>query len=291
MTTTLTATRTENDAHAGLIGDADIAEFHERGYWISPKLFDDEQIAALREAVLRTCRGERDFDNFPWLRFHCQDEASPAVRQVCNAWWVNGVVRDAVMSPKIGYIGSRLMRTAEVRIWHDQVIHKPGVGPDGGGEKSGNVGWHQDCAHWQCANTTNFCTAWVALQDTDLSNGGMRTIVGSHKWGLMPEAYTFGEKDLEEMRRRFESPDHEWIDEPCILKAGEASFHHGLCFHGSGPNLSTEPRLSFIVHMMPQDCGLKADGVYHENASLLGPDTKDGDLFEGKFFPRIWPPA
>jgi len=46
-------------------------------------------------------------------------------------------------------------------------------------------------------------------------------------------------------------------------------------FHGSGPNLSTEPRLSFIAHMTPQNCGLKADGVYHENASLLGSGTKE----------------
>lgn len=276
--------------YASLVTEDDIAEYEARGYWISPKLMSDDEIAELREAVIRTCQGERDFDNMHWIRFNKPPAGSPAIQQVCNGWWVNAVVRKTVLSPKVGYIGTRLMRTTEARLWHDQVLYKPGVGPDGAGEKMGNVGWHQDCGHWQCANTFNFCTAWIALQDTDLNNGGMRTIVGSHKWGLMRDAYTFGEKDLEELRARFEQPDRPWVDEPCLLKAGQASFHHGLTFHGSGPNLTFEPRLSVVAHMMPADCGFKPDGIYHENSALLGPGTKEGDLFAGKYFPRLWPP-
>jgi len=42
-----------------LVTGAVIAEYWERGYWISPKLFDDEQIARLR-AAHETCEEHRD---------------------------------------------------------------------------------------------------------------------------------------------------------------------------------------------------------------------------------------
>jgi ectoine hydroxylase-related dioxygenase (phytanoyl-CoA dioxygenase family) len=205
---------------------------------------------------------------------------------MCNGWWINEAIREIVLSPKIGRIGARLMGTDEVRLWHDQVLYKPGSGSRE--EKSGNVGWHQDYGHWQCASTQNMCTAWIALQDTDLGNGGMRTIVGSHKWGLSEDSYTFGEKDLEGLRKRFEREGQPWIDEPCVLKAGQASFHHSLTFHGSGPNLSDQPRLSIVVHMMPADCAYRNHRQYHPNAALLGPGAREGDLYAGKFFPTIW---
>src|SRR5882757_9388759 len=85
------------------------------------------------------------------------------------------------------------------------------------------------------------CARCGSLQDTDLTNGGMRTIVGSHKWGLIPDADSFHDKDLEGLKGKY-AKGREWIDEPCILKAGEASIHHCLCMHGSGPNLTNDPR-------------------------------------------------
>lgn len=272
------------------VTDADIAEYHERGYWRSPKLFTDAEIAAIRREVERIClRDERDTDNWNWGGGRKWSTYSPSqVRQVTNGWWQNMGVRGAVLKPVIGYIGARLMGTHEARMWHDQVIYKPpSSGPD---DRDGNVGWHQDYAHWQCSSTQNMCTAWVALQDTDLTNGGMRTIVGSHKWGLQDDAYTFGEKDLQGLQAKY-AKGRPWIDEPCVLKAGEASFHHALCFHGSGPNLRNEPRLCLIVHMMPAECALRTDGgaIHHLNATMLGPFVRAGTLFAGPLFPRLWP--
>ena len=118
-------------------------------------------MAAIRLEVIRVCDGERDFDCLHWLTTPNFSDDSPAVRQVCNGWWVNKVMRGPIRTPVIGYIGAQLMDTDEVRVWHDQVLLKPGLGPAGVKETAGNIGWHQDYAHWQCANTDNFCTAWM----------------------------------------------------------------------------------------------------------------------------------
>src|ERR1051326_4425372 len=271
-----------------IITDEILAEDRKGGYWRSPKLLSDDEIESLRQAVDSVCRGERADDTFYCYSQPHFDLTKPNVRQLCNAWWVNHTLRDFLRTPIIGSIAAQFMGTHTVRLWHDQAIVKPGVGSGGSGVRDGNVGWHQDYAHWQCANTTNFCTAWIALQDTDLSNGGMRTIVGSHRWGLSENAYTFGEKDLDGLKARFAREDRPWIDEPCVLKAGEVSFHHALTFHGSGPNLTMAPRLCYIMHMMPHNCGLKRSGLHHPNAGFLGPLAKEGQLFEGDCFPTIW---
>ncbi len=66
-----------------------------------------------------------------------------ANRKVNNSWWVNDAVKKVVLSPAIGEVAAKLLRTNEIRLWHDQVIAKPGLGPDGHNEKAGNIGWHQ----------------------------------------------------------------------------------------------------------------------------------------------------
>ena len=154
----------------------DFASYRKKGYWISPVLFNDEEVCSMRRELERICAGERDYDGFFWLSQPNFGADDPAVRQVNNGWWINKVMRLAVKSPVIGYIGAQLMKTKEVRIWHDQMLWNPGLGVTGESDLSNNIGWHQDYAHWQCANTTNFCTAWVALQDTDEFNGCMQLV-------------------------------------------------------------------------------------------------------------------
>ena len=82
-----------------------------------------------------------------------------------------------VTSTLLGKIGCALMKTPACRLWHDQVIEKPGSGSNVETRDFGNVGWHQDYAYWQVSDTTNMVTAWVALQDTTLTNGAMMTLV------------------------------------------------------------------------------------------------------------------
>jgi ectoine hydroxylase-related dioxygenase (phytanoyl-CoA dioxygenase family) len=270
--------------------EEDLKSYEEKGCWISPKIFSDELIAELRSEYDRIYSGDHDFDCYPWLGPREFDMQDASVKQFNNGWWINKSVRGAVAHPEIGRIAAALMQTEEVRIWHDQVLLKPGVkdyeGEDG---IQNNVGWHQDYAHWQVSNNQNMCTAWVALQDTDASNGAFRIVAGSNQWGLNKDAHTYGEKDLDVLKKQYAPDDREWVEEPVELKAGQASFHNALTFHGSGPNLSSEPRLSLIVHMMPKGCGLQKHSNWHPCATLLGPDAKEGQPFEGEFFPRIWP--
>lgn len=273
-----------------LASDAVVDEYAERGYWRSPKLLDDAAISRLRAAHDRLWAGEFDRP-IPSQYGPPKPQAHPGdLRQLCNAFWLSDAIREIVTSPVIGAIAARLMKVESVRLWHDQAVFKPGAeGLPAGGKPS--VGWHQDLGYWRCTSTSNMCTAWIALQDTDLTNGGMRTIVGSHRWGLLPESNKFWSQALDDDAARFAAiAKGPWVDEPCTLRAGEVSFHHALTFHGSGPNLTSQPRLCVIAHMMPGDTTYRPGPLGHPNLVFLGPDAREGQPFAGPYWPLMWPP-
>ncbi|MCC7361430.1 MAG: phytanoyl-CoA dioxygenase family protein [Anaerolineales bacterium] len=272
-----------------IVTEAVIEEYWERGYWVAPKLLDDDEIERLRAAHDRLWAGDDDYEVPSIYGKVLGDPASPALRQQVDAFWRNAEMRRAILSPVMGKIAATLMRVNYVRLWHDQALYKPAQAGAESLSNLGNVGWHQDYGFWHSCDTTNFCSSWVALQDTDLRNGTMKMIVGSHKWGVI-DGSNNDKKDMETWADHFARlGGGEWVETPVLLKAGEVSFHHGLTFHGSGPNTTTTPRLCVISHMMPGDTRYRAGHSLHPNVALLGPNYVDGQTFENDFFPQMWP--
>jgi len=273
--------------------DADVKEFQERGYWIGPKILDDDTIKLLNDEFKRIFAGEVDFPCHPyeydyWLSsVRKQMENDPGVRKINNSWYINAPVRKLVSNNVVGAMAAKLLGTDEIRLWHDQAIWKPAEGKEGKG--AGNIGWHQDYGYWQCSNNTSMITAWIPLQDVNIENGGMRTIAGSNKWGLIKDSATFFEKDMEGLKEKFASvATGPWQDEPCIMKAGQIVFHHCLTFHGSGANLTDKPRLALALHLMGKGTGYAPGHGSHENVKSLGVNARAGSLFEGDHFPLLY---
>jgi phytanoyl-CoA hydroxylase len=76
--------------------------------------------------------------------------------------------------------------------------------------------------------------------DTDLANGALHVVPGSHRMGLLPHVDTFSHLGLEP---------HEWPFSralPVIGEAGDAIFFHVNTIHGSMENHSDRPRPAFI---------------------------------------------
>ncbi|UVI33193.1 phytanoyl-CoA dioxygenase family protein [Paenibacillus spongiae] len=270
----------------GQITQEDIEFYKTNGYWISPVLFDEQEIEEMRQAHDRIWSFDYDGDGFPL------DEWRPSnnpklLRKIDNSWWINDTIRKTVTNPVLGRIAAGLMESSEARLWYDQVIHKPGTGiKDKDAQASGNVGWHQDYIYWRCTNTENLVTAWIALQDTDLTNGCMSVVPGSHEWGLLEGSDAFFNRDLESVKARIAAESgKEWKEVPMLLKAGQVSFHHSLTIHGSGQNYSEEPRLSVVAHLMPHGTAYQNRGFNVDNIRLLGPRPKEGQVFDNEYFP------
>ncbi len=108
------------------------------------------------------------------------------------------------------------------------------------------VTWHQDLTYWGLDDVDEV-TAWVALSPSTVASGCMRFVPGSHRRGMVPHVDTFNDNNLLTRGQKiaFEFDDSESVD--VILRAGQASLHHGHLFHSSGANTTADRRLGAAI--------------------------------------------
>lgn len=106
--------------------------------------------------------------------------------------------------------------------------------------------WHQDDSYYRQNSISGVrMSVWLALHDSDQSNGAVHFVPGSHKWG---QQVTQDESNMH-CRISIKNPDPEIIKTavcPAISK-GSVVLFHSLTWHYSGPNTSNRARRSFIV--------------------------------------------
>ena len=109
---------------------------------------------------------------------------------------------------------------------------------------------HQDNIFLQ-AHPETCIAAWIAIDDCDGENGGLRVVPGSHRYEIIcpdeadpDESFTSTEITLPEGMSTVQTE----------LAAGDILFFHGSMVHGSGPNRSSDRfRRSLIFHYVPVD--------------------------------------
>jgi ectoine hydroxylase-related dioxygenase (phytanoyl-CoA dioxygenase family) len=267
-----------------LPGPADVDFFEQNGFWIAPQIIDAQRLEVLRRHMTLIYNQNYETGRAP---YNFWQPGSGSLRKTDNVHWSDFTFRDLALDPVIGEIAAALLRTPIIRLWHDQLLFKPGLKP-GTEPTPANVGWHQDYHYWQCAQAPSFVTAWVAFDDVDLSNGCMHVVKGSNHWGLV-DVNNFFEQDLQKQEATMTIPaDTTFEPVPLIMKAGQVSFHHAMSLHGSGPNNTRRPRRSIAIHLMAGDtryrAGTRADD--HMNVQLFKP--QDGDIFQGSMFPVLY---
>lgn len=267
-----------------VVTDEDVAFYQKNGYWVAPKVLSDDELATIREHHAKVVHGDYETGRPPHSRSTTPGEPIDRIVKIDNSYWSDSVLAKLALHPTIGAMAARLAGVPSIRLWHDQLLHKP---PQKDTD-AGAVGWHQDWHYWQCAEPANMLTAWVALIDVDEQNGCMEVVPESHNWGLL-DASDFFAQDLEALQQSIEaSTGKSFKTVPLTLKAGEVSFHHCLTIHGSRPNLSNAPRLSLVIHMLPDGTTYRkgTPAEPHANVKLLS--GQDGDPFAGPYFPVIY---
>ena len=111
--------------------------------------------------------------------------------------------------------------------------------------ESGFVSYHQD-AKYIGLEPHNWVTAWVAITDSNETNGCMRMWSGSHKDNLKKHDEKFNEGNLLTRGQTVKNVPKEKTT-PLILKAGQMSLHHPLVVHGSDLNRSNDRRIGFVI--------------------------------------------
>ena len=264
-----------------LPSEKDVAFYQENGYWISPKIFSDEELAALREHQDLVYSGVHETGKQPWCGGWKFNPKRPLeIRKTDNSHWADLTIRKAVLNATIGAISAKLHGVDSVRIWHDQLLFKPN-----GGEQTGNVGWHQDFGYWRACKEPNLTTATIALVDLTRDNGCLEVVPGSNKRGLLA-ASDFFNQDMDGLKQRIEAESGRKMDTVAMpMKAGQVGFHHCLTIHGSGANRTDAPRRTIAVHQM---CGVIHRNINgkHMNTEIV--ELADGAPFVNAAFPVVF---
>lgn len=279
---------------------SEILEFYERGYLRPGRVFDDGQIAQLRQLIDEVAARERDqghlYDLLDPALWPDADEPASSVATATstepkrvdflfNLWRVEPRVREFVFDARLARWAAQLIGASAVRLLEDNALWKD---PYSGGE----LKWHQDYPYWPLAQP-NAVTAWIALDDTDEENGAMSVAVGSHLTGeRLPAVFGTGTSYLEHKRppsvKPIEDPKALGLKvETVRLRAGEVSFHSALTWHGSGPNESPRQRRALIVRYVGDGTIWLGSRRYDYNYSDEQVGLGAGDPIGGEFFPLI----
>lgn len=120
------------------------------------------------------------------------------------------------------------------------------------------VSWHQDLTYWQL-NDIKEVTCWFAVSSASKKAGCMKFIPGSHTNRLVPHNDTYDSNNLLSRGQEISVEVDEKLAIHAELDEGQASFHHGLLFHSSGPNLTNDRRIGsairYISASMKQNTG------------------------------------
>ncbi|HZH06064.1 MAG TPA: phytanoyl-CoA dioxygenase family protein, partial [Lautropia sp.] len=112
------------------------------------------------------------------------------------------------------------------------------------------VSWHQDSTYWGLSSP-DVVTAWVALTESNLANGAMEVIPGTHLMDQVPHKDTFDDNNLlsrgQEVAVEVDASKAVRLD----LQPGEMSLHHVRLVHGSPPNPSNDRRIGFAIRYIP----------------------------------------
>jgi ectoine hydroxylase-related dioxygenase (phytanoyl-CoA dioxygenase family) len=185
--------------------------------------------------------------------------------------WDFPAVKDFVFSKRFAGIISDLMRVDQVRLWHDQALFK---------EPGGRItDAHQDCSYWPIAEPQLTATMWLALTDVPVEKGCLYFYPQTNDSNLKEYVDIF-----KNPHQPFHLKDSEKIFTP--LKAGDATFHSGLTFHGASNNQTNEMREAMTIIYIKD--GVTFDGSDERNkthTSCVG--LNNGEIINTKFTPVL----
>jgi ectoine hydroxylase-related dioxygenase (phytanoyl-CoA dioxygenase family) len=198
-------------------------EAYERdGFVVVPEVFPREECAAIDAEIVRIDAQRTDGEPHALLQLGLR---SPITRRVC--------------------VDERLLTLVEELVHPGIAIYSAKMVPKLPGVEH-QCRWHQDDAYYRANSlATRRMSIWLALQDSDASNGGVWFLPGSHRWGLQE----FDDRPrgpcsrgivtvTEEQRRSAVCPP---------IAAGSVALFDALTWHFSDSNRSDRVRRAFIV--------------------------------------------
>lgn len=220
---------------AGSLSTAEVERYRRDGFLCPLQVLSPEEAAAHRAALealeARYAGGGLPRPLSQYLRV--------------NAHLVFETARAAALDRRIVDAAESILGP-DLMIWGvEYFIKEPGAGKI--------VSWHQDLTYWGMDGTDHEATAWVALSPATEASGCMKFVPGSHRQAIVPHVDTFAADNLLSRGQEIAVEVDEAQAVAAALQPGQMSLHHGRLFHASGPNVTGDRRIGFVVRFIRPD--------------------------------------
>jgi len=284
-----------------LPSDADVEFYAEHGWYLSKKLFTDDEIDEFVAASERYYAGERDraLPLRPPRLAYWEPAKGEVQRHNDYVHYEHDGLARLLRKPLVGAVAAALARAQEIRVFQSTLIYKPPIAT----EPTNVVPWHFDKHYWSTSTSEAMLTAFIPFHDCDEEMGTITMVDGSHRWREIgrDDSMTrhFADRSAGDLDRVLAENaaynDASVVKIPMIIPKGHLSFHHCRTYHGSPANRSPRPRRAISFHLQDGDNEYRrferADGsVVEYNHDSLVRHTADGrpDYADPDYCPVLW---
>ena len=155
-------------------------------------------------------------------------------------------------------------------VWNQSFFAKPGI-------NGKETPWHQDGAYWPIRPLAT-CTVWLAVDDSNIENGCLKYMPGSHKRKDLKKHKT---DNTENYTLNQEIDPSEYSEDKAFhlqLKAGQMALHDVYIVHGSGVNTSPHSRRGMTMRFMPTSSKFDRE-LAHKHSEKYRLDHQHRTLF------------
>ena len=201
------------------LSSSQLADFERDGFIAPVRLFNDAQIAVLRDELADLMQPGHEGHEL-WYEHHSNEssEAGATLFHALGAWRLRPGLHDVLWNPPFTTAAKQLLG-GPVRFlaMTNFSASRPSMAAWSPGTRTTATGTQ--------TVPMQHLTCWVGLDDSTTENGCLHYVPGSHKWPLLPR--TDLANNMEAILEVL-SPEQlaAFKPVPCELKAGEASFHH-----------------------------------------------------------------
>jgi len=217
----------------------EIAHYRQQGYVVPRFALPPAQVAQMRDALDELIRLNPGVRPEKLVSAHVQGAAGQD-----NGEGVQGVADFLALArdPQIVELVSGILGQ-DIILWGCHVFCKPAA-------EGYETPWHQDGHYWPIRPLAT-CTVWVALEASDVGNGCLRVIPGSHADRALHDHLHEDRTDLTLNQRLAPGTFDEATAVDIQLQAGQMSLHDVYMIHGALPNRSPRRRTGVALRYMP----------------------------------------
>jgi hypothetical protein len=246
-----------------LLTNEEIARFRKDGYVAPIRVFTEEEVHVLANAVNEHLTGSLNSECYELTdKIRIRNVAGDGERPIYeyesdggearfhtfpflfNLWKVDDRFARVARKDTLVRMARQLLAVDEVLLFEDNVVIKAPF--------SKYLPWHQDYSYWPLGEPTAL-TVWIALDDIDSLNGAMEIAPGTQRLGeRLPVAFGDGSAFMRAERPGIPEVPADprslgYEVHAYKLKAGEGGIHDGMVWHGSTPNSSAQIRRALVL--------------------------------------------